>query len=64
MANKGFFETKAGRLTIAFIVIMIAFCVIMAGISSGSDALCSVGFFVIVAAMLFCPIQTYILKWK
>ena len=64
MGNKGFFETKAGRLTIAFIVIMAAFVLIMAGISSGSDLLCTVGFFVNVAAMLFCPIQTYVLKWK
>lgn len=64
MGDKGFFGTKAGRLTIAFIVIMLAFCVIMAGISMGSDLLCSVGFLVIVAAMLFCPVQTYILKLK
>lgn len=64
MGDKGFFRTKAGRLTIAFIVIMLAFVLIMMGISSGNDLLCSIGFFVIVAAMLFCPIQTYLFKWK
>lgn len=64
MGNKGFFGTKAGRLTIAFIIIMLAFVLIMAGIASGSDVMCSGGFLVIVAAMLFCPVQTYILKWK
>lgn len=64
MENKGFWGTKAGRLTMAFIVIMAAFIVIMAGIAVSSDVLCAVGFVVIVAAMLYSPIEVYILKRK
>ena len=64
MANNGFWETKAGRLTVAFIVIMIAFVLIMAGISTGADILCTVGFFVIAAAMLYSPIERFVLKKK
>ena len=62
MENKGFWGTKAGHLTMAFIVIMIAFAVIMAGLSMESDVLCAVGFFVIAGAMLYSPISTYLIK--
>lgn len=64
MENKGFWGTKAGKLTMAFIVIMAAFVLIMAGVAVSSDILCSVGFFVIVAAMLYSPVEMYILKRK
>lgn len=62
MENKGFWGTKAGGLTIAFIVIMIASVVIMAGISMSSNAVCLIGFLMIVAAMLYSPVREYILK--
>ena len=62
MENKGFWGTKAGHLTMAFIVIMLAFILIMAGVAASSDILCAVGFFVIVVAMLYSQIETYLLK--
>lgn len=64
MEKKGFWGTKAGRLTLAFLIIMAAFVVIMIGISAGSDVLCAIGFLVIAAAMLWSPIEVYILKKK
>lgn len=62
MKKDSFWKTKAGGLTIAFIVIMVAFAVIMAGISMDSTAVCTVGFVLIVAAMLYSPVRVYILK--
>ena len=61
MEQKGFFQTKAGGLTIAFIVIMIAFAMIMAGLYTGISVLCTVGFALIVVAMLYSPVKVYIL---
>ena len=62
MEKKSFFKTKEGGLTIAFIVIMIAFVIIMAGVSMSSDLVCLIGFLLIVAAMLYSPVRVYILK--
>ncbi len=62
--KKSFFKTKAGGLTIAFIVIMVAFVIIMAGLGSGNDSVCLVGFIIMVGAMLYSPITTFIIKPK
>lgn len=62
--KKSFFKTKAGGLTIAFIVIMVAFVIIMAGLGSGSDSVCLVGFIIMVGAMLYSPVTTFIIKPK
>jgi hypothetical protein len=59
-----FFKTKAGGLTIAFAVIMIAFVMIMAGLGSGKDTLCTIGFVLIVVAMLYSPVKVHILDRK
>ncbi|MDO4175304.1 MAG: hypothetical protein Q4D42_11125 [Eubacteriales bacterium] len=64
MEQKGFFQTKAGGLTIAFIVIMIAFAMILAGLYMGMDALCVIGFVLIVAAMLYSPVDVYVIHRK
>lgn len=62
MEQKGFFQTRAGGLTIAFIVIMIAFAMIMAGLYTGASILCTIGFVLIVVAMLYSPVEVYILS--
>ena len=59
-----FFKTKAGGLTIAFAVIMIAFVMIMAGLGAGNDKLCTIGFVLIVVAMLYSPVKVHILDRK
>lgn len=58
---KNFFQTKAGGLTLAFIVIMVAFVVIMIGLNTGSDALCTLGFTAIVLAMLYSPVKVHLI---
>lgn len=64
MEKKNFFKTKEGGLTIAFIVIMAAFFIVMAGLGSENDTLCLAGFAVMVAAMLYSPVKTFIIKPK
>ncbi|MCI9488818.1 hypothetical protein AALC75_18605 [Lachnospiraceae bacterium 48-42] len=64
MEKKSFFKTKEGGLTIAFIVIMIAFVIIMAGLNTVNDTVCLAGFIIMVAAMLYSPVKTFILKPK
>ena len=64
MEKQSFFKTKAGGLTLAFIVIMIAFAVIMAGLGRSSDVLCMIGFIMIVVAMLYSPVKVYIIDRK
>ena len=44
MEKKSFFQTKEGGLTIAFIVIMVAFFIILTGLGSANDTICLVGF--------------------
>lgn len=60
MEQKSFFQTKAGGLTIAFIVIMLAFVMIMAGLYTGTTVLGTIGFVLIVVAMLYSPVKVYI----
>lgn len=62
MEQKSFFQTKAGGLTIAFMVIMIAFVMILAGLYTGISVLCTIGFILIVVAMLYSPVEVYILS--
>lgn len=64
MKKQSFWKTKAGGLTLAFIVIMIAFAVIMAGLGMSNDVLCMIGFITIVVAMLYSPVKVYILDRK
>ena len=64
MEKQSFWKTKAGGLTLAFIVIMIAFAVIMAGLGMSNDVLCMIGFIMIVVAMLYSPVKVYILDRK
>lgn len=62
MEKKNFFKTKEGGLTIAFIVIMIAFVVIMAGLNLSNDGICLAGFLMIAAAMLYSPFKVFVLQ--
>lgn len=64
MEKKSFFKTKEGGLTIAFVVIMLAFFIILAGLNTLNDAVCLAGFVIMVGAMLYSPIKTFILKPK
>ena len=59
-----FFKTKACALTIAFAVIMAAFVMIMSGLGAENDTLCTVGFVMIVLAMIYSPVKVHILDRK
>ena len=61
MEQNGFFQTKAGCLTIAFLVIAVAFVLIVTGLQSDGNRLCTVGFLMIVAAMLYSPVKVYLI---
>ncbi len=62
MEEKNFFKTKAGGLTIAFIVIMAAFVLIMIGLNTANNALSTVGLVLVILAMLYSPVKVYILR--
>ncbi|HDL5698723.1 TPA: hypothetical protein PXE99_000507 [Mannheimia haemolytica] len=59
-----FFKTKAGKMTIAFIVIMLAFALIMLGIVQANNTAIHIGFVLMVGAMLYSPIDVFILNRK
>lgn len=59
-----FFKTKAGKMTIAFIVIMLAFALIMLGIAQANNTAIHIGFGLMVGAMLYSPIDVFILNRK
>ena len=64
MEKKGYFHTKAGQLTLAFIVIMIAFVLVMIGLSAGTEILSTVGFVLILLAMIWSPCRVYLFRKK
>lgn len=61
MKEKGFFQTKAGALTIAFVVIAVAFVLIVTGLQSSGNEMCIAGFLMIVAAMLYSPVKAHLI---
>lgn len=60
MEEKAFFQTKAGRLTVAFGVIIVAFVIIMIGLHKKNDVLYGIGFVMTAAAMLYSPFQVHV----
>lgn len=61
MEKKSFWSTNAGTLTIAFIITMIGFALILIGANHGTNALTTVGFIAVVVAMLISPIKVFVL---
>lgn len=65
MTNKNtFFSTKAGKMTLAFIVIMLGFALIMFGLNSDTNMFIQLGFILILIAMMYSPIDVFILNKK
>lgn len=64
MEKNSFFKTKEGGLTLAFIVIMIAFAIMLFGLYTGTTAACAVGFVIMMAAMFYSPMKVFILTPK
>lgn len=53
--KKSFFTTKEGGLTIAFLVILVAFALIVQGAFKDNSALSGSGLICMLAAMLYSP---------
>lgn len=64
MANSSFFHTKAGKMTLAFIVIMVAFVLIMLGLTYENRLLGYIGFSAMLLAMIYSPLDVYIINRK
>lgn len=60
--SKMFFKTFEGELTNAFIIIIIAFVLILFGLNKGNEAFYFVGFILIMMAMLYSPFKVFILQ--
>ena len=60
MEKKRFFKSKEGGLTVAFVVILIAFVLILAGLKMQGDGMCAAGFVLMAAAMLYSPLKVYV----
>ena len=62
--KNSFFKTKEGGLTIAFIIIMISFCLIQGGLAAGMNALAYLGFILVIVSMLYSPVKVFIIDRK
>ena len=64
MNNTSFWKTKAGALTIGFILAMVSFVVILIGIKTNSEMLENIGLVIVIIAVLISPIKVFILDKK
>lgn len=65
MEKTSFWRTKAGALTIGFVVAMVSFMVILIGIKMKSEMLENCGLVLVIVAVLISPIKVFILdKWS
>ena len=65
MDKPSFWKTKAGALTIGFILAMVSFIIILVGIKMNSLSIENFGLAVVIVAVLISPIKVFILdKWS
>ena len=64
MKKNSFWSTQAGALTIAFIITMLGFGMILFGMNNGSEGLANAGFISIMIAMLISPIKVFFIDRK
>ena len=64
MEKKSFWKTNAGALTVAFIITMIGFTLILLGVNHGINGLATGGFAAVIVAMLISPIKVFIIDRK
>lgn len=64
MEKKSFWKTNAGALTVAFIITMIGFALILLGVNHGMNGLATGGFVAVVVAMLISPVKVFIIDRK
>ena len=61
MDKAHFWKTKAGALTIGFILAMLSFIIILSGIKMNSETVENFGLIVVIVAVLISPIKVFIL---
>jgi hypothetical protein len=61
MDKTNFWKTKAGALTIGFILAMLSFIIILFGIKMNSEKVENFGLIVVIVAVLISPIKVFIL---
>ena len=65
MDKISFWKTKAGALTVGFILAMASFIIILVGIKMNSLSIENFGLAVVIVAVLISPIKVFILdKWS
>ena len=65
MDKTSFLKTKAGALTVGFILAMLSFMIILVGIKMNSLSIENFGLAVVIVAVLISPIKVFILdKWS
>lgn len=64
MDKTSFWKTKAGALTIGFILAMLSFMIILIGIKINSETIENLGLVIVIVAVLISPIKVFILDKK
>ena len=61
MDKTSFLNTKAGALTVCFILAILSFMIILVGIKMNSETIENFGLAVVIVAVLISPIKVFIL---
>lgn len=61
MDKTSFWKTKAGALTVGFILAMLSFMIILVGIKMNSETIENFGLAVVIVAVLISPVKVFIL---
>ena len=64
MEKSNFWKTKAGALTIGFIIAMISFVVTLVCIKMNSEMVQNLGLVLVIIAVLISPVKVFIIDRK
>lgn len=64
MEKSNFWKTKAGALTIGFIIAMISFVITLVGIKMDSEMVQNLGLVLVIIAVLISPVKVFIIDRK
>lgn len=64
MEKPNFWKTKAGALTIGFIIAMISFVITLVGIKMNSEMVQNLGLVLVIIAVLISPVKVFIIDRK
>lgn len=64
MEKSNFWKTKAGALTIGFIIAMISFVITLVGIKMNFEMVQNLGLVLVIIAVLISPVKVFIIDRK